>query len=723
MMNTSSAPLVNAVRLFAYQHRECLSSVLLDEDTIEVLATVSRGDYANMYKAASPLLDKVPRHLHEKLFETMSDALVTPKPVFVHDGTTESSIRCISWAFEEVKKCIADATATSAASPLKEKTAPSINDSPVSRSESTPVTNRSPSTSNNKQAGEGEGRNPQYKIKHRQKYRTKEQSRRHSKLMTAGHSDLAPLTLVPQSTTSGSSTTMSTPLFDRCGVFHVPNRKFGTSFFALPDGTSPPLNAHAVALFRAGHLPRLELIPVFQEKSTRCKWTVQDTIALKRAVKAHLSSAINRDHPGSDGQSKSIVHPPSVKDMKEITSRWDKHDWIQIVRAANISSFPWNACRARYLKMDAPWASEVQPEGEADQDRVLESSSSLATLEADSPTTQDWTSDEDAVLLEKEEINRILSDPANDGWFGVARHLHSRVGCRRIGDVECRRTPLETLRRWRFLQDEAVRTTPRRPWTPREDDLLRKHVPTQKSWDKIAVILGTLRTPQQCLHRYHKRLQEGRIKGRWGSDEVVRLLDAVKVANNGQGDAIVDSSWVEIAKSVRTRSDVQCREKWIGTLRPGLQRGGWTHQEDCKLKDAIKTAAAQKQSEQQNGGDAGSASSTQGSGAAAAASAPPAPPSPAAAQSASGGHNWKLVASLMNNGRDSLQCQRRASIMWSDEEINRLREALAVQRGAGPDDDVSVQFMIENYSWDQIAWQVGTRSVRQCRSQTRYLYA
>lgn len=723
MVNTSSAPLVNAVRHFAHQHRECLSSVLLDQDTIVVLSRVSRGDYANMYKAASLLLDKVPRHLHEKLFETMSDALVRPKPEFADDGTLASSMRYLVSAYDRVQKCIADATASAAtqrnetapfvvrSSSSPTEAAPAVDCSAVSRAEPTLVADCFPSTPNDKQAAETEGRTQQHKLKHKQKYRTKEQTRRQSKLMTAGHSELAPLTLVPQLTTSASSAAVSTPLFDRCGVFHVPNRKFGTSFFALPDGTPPPLNAHAVALFRAGHLPRLELIPVFQEKSTRCKWTTQDTIALKRAVKAHLSFVINRDNPASDGQSKDVVPLPSVKDMKEITSRWDKHDWIHIVRAANISSFPWNACRARYLKMDAPWASEVQPEGETDQDRVPETSSSLTTLEADSPTTQDWTSDEDAVLLEKEEINRILSDPANDGWFGVARHLHARVGCRRFGDVERRRTALETLRRWRFLQDEAVRTTPRRPWTPKEDDLLRKHVPTQKAWDKIAVILGTLRTPQQCLHRYHKRLQEGRVIGRWSSDEVVRLLDAVNLVNNGQGGGIVDSSWVDIAKSVRTRSDVQCREKWIGTLRPGLQRGGWTHREDCRLNEAIRTAAAQK-NEQKNGGDGGggaSSSSMQGGAAAAAA-----------------GHNnnWKLVASLMNNGRDSLQCQRRASIMWSDEEISRLRQAIAVQRGAGSDDDdVSAQFMIENYRWEQIAWQVGTRSVRQCRSQTRYLYA
>lgn len=48
------------------------------------------------------------------------------------------------------------------------------------------------------------------------------------------------------------------------------------------------------------------------------------------------------------------------------------------------------------------------------------------------------------------------------------RRVPSECACRllSLGDVERRRTPLETLRRWRLLQDEKVRTTPQQQWTP-----------------------------------------------------------------------------------------------------------------------------------------------------------------------------------------------------------------------------------------------------------------
>ncbi|KAJ1677473.1 Myb- protein B, partial [Spiromyces aspiralis] len=114
-----------------------------------------------------------------------------------------------------------------------------------------------------------------------------------------------------------------------------------------------------------------------------------------------------------------------------------------------------------------------------------------------------------------------------------------------------------------------------------------------------------LRTSIELYRRFEK-LYSDRIyhKGRWTKDEDRRLLDLIK--EHG-------TQWVTISRILGTRSERQCRQRWIYTLRirqlyeqspqrqkgggsvsaarsslPQLRRGRWTKEEDEQLRRIVK---------------------------------------------------------------------------------------------------------------------------------------
>lgn len=47
-------------------------------------------------------------------------------------------------------------------------------------------------------------------------------------------------------------------------------------------------------------------------------------------------------------------------------------------------------------------------------------------------------------------------------------------------------------------------------------------------------------------------------------------------------------NWHKIAQFVPGRTQPQCRERWVNSLDPKVNRGKWTKEEDAKLREAIK---------------------------------------------------------------------------------------------------------------------------------------
>jgi hypothetical protein len=83
-------------------------------------------------------------------------------------------------------------------------------------------------------------------------------------------------------------------------------------------------------------------------------------------------------------------------------------------------------------------------------------------------------------------------------------------------------------------------------WTTEEDEQLRQIVNEHgaESWRKVATLLGPTRTDVQCLHRWNKVLRPGLQKGAWSVEEDKLVRGAVQhQAQNGVGRVL----WSEIA--------------------------------------------------------------------------------------------------------------------------------------------------------------------------------
>ncbi|KAL4573428.1 hypothetical protein LXL04_020233 [Taraxacum kok-saghyz] len=140
------------------------------------------------------------------------------------------------------------------------------------------------------------------------------------------------------------------------------------------------------------------------------------------------------------------------------------------------------------------------------------------------------------------------------------------------------RTPFQSLSRFqRSLNASIIKNE----WTPPEDDELRNAVAEygDANWQLVASTLEG-RTGTQCSNRWKKSLNPMRERvGKWAPDEDKRLKIAVKLFGA--------KNWNKIARYVAGRTQVQCRERWVNCLDPGLNMKEWTKEEDLKLRDAI----------------------------------------------------------------------------------------------------------------------------------------
>ncbi|MCJ1462839.1 hypothetical protein MMC07_001442 [Pseudocyphellaria aurata] len=76
----------------------------------------------------------------------------------------------------------------------------------------------------------------------------------------------------------------------------------------------------------------------------------------------------------------------------------------------------------------------------------------------------------------------------------------------------------------------------------------------------------------------------GRERRKWTAEEQSQLREAVDRANRESRPLL----WHEIAKSVPSRSNKDCRRRWCNTLAIGTTKGSWTESEDERLSDAVQ---------------------------------------------------------------------------------------------------------------------------------------
>ena len=162
-----------------------------------------------------------------------------------------------------------------------------------------------------------------------------------------------------------------------------------------------------------------------------------------------------------------------------------------------------------------------------------------------------------------------------------------------------------------FLNPDLVRSV----WTEEEDAILRAHVAERGAgrWADAARALPG-HTHQQALHRWTKVLCPGRRKGPWQKEEDEALRFAVaahaavaeaapsaeaspSAATTVGGSSVAKKTllpWSKIAARVATRTDVQCRERWMNVLDPARAAGkarAWTAEEDARLEAAVSRRA------------------------------------------------------------------------------------------------------------------------------------
>lgn len=108
--------------------------------------------------------------------------------------------------------------------------------------------------------------------------------------------------------------------------------------------------------------------------------------------------------------------------------------------------------------------------------------------------------------------------------------------------------------RWLNWEDPLIN---HKSWTAKEDKNLL-HLVQEKgidNWFNIAVLLGTNRTPFQCLARYQRSLNASILKREWTKDEDARLRSAVEAL--GEGD------WQSVASALEGRTGSQCSNRLV----------------------------------------------------------------------------------------------------------------------------------------------------------------
>lgn len=114
-----------------------------------------------------------------------------------------------------------------------------------------------------------------------------------------------------------------------------------------------------------------------------------------------------------------------------------------------------------------------------------------------------------------------------------------------------------------------------RKWSPQEDELLRLAVRDigARHWKQVAERVPG-RNHVQCLQRYLRVLQPGLKKGHWTAEEDEKLRH---LATKGF------KSWIEAAEQIPGRSAKQCRDRWRNHLAQGIKHGSWDSAEDALL--------------------------------------------------------------------------------------------------------------------------------------------
>jgi hypothetical protein len=155
-----------------------------------------------------------------------------------------------------------------------------------------------------------------------------------------------------------------------------------------------------------------------------------------------------------------------------------------------------------------------------------------------------WTPEEDTLLAEAYEVYGA-------NWLPVAALVPGRSN-------------LQCSARW--LRQLDPNNGNKGPWTPEEDALLTETIgKIGKDWATVATMIPGRRN-EQCRDRWVRCLDTASMqvfeKGAWTPEEDAKLTEAVQKFGT--------KHWAPVATLVCTRSNKQCRHRWMDYLDPIL---------------------------------------------------------------------------------------------------------------------------------------------------------
>ncbi|XP_070559776.1 cyclin-D-binding Myb-like transcription factor 1 [Ptychodera flava] len=136
-------------------------------------------------------------------------------------------------------------------------------------------------------------------------------------------------------------------------------------------------------------------------------------------------------------------------------------------------------------------------------------------------------------------------------------------------------------------------------YTPEETEKLKElHSKHGNDWAAIGAALG--RSASSVKDRCRLILKDSNHSGKWFPEEENRLTTAVyELSNVIEGESITSGiSWAAVAERVGTRSEKQCRSKWLNYLN-WKQTGGteWSKDDDRLLLNRIEELGVQNENE------------------------------------------------------------------------------------------------------------------------------
>ena len=96
---------------------------------------------------------------------------------------------------------------------------------------------------------------------------------------------------------------------------------------------------------------------------------------------------------------------------------------------------------------------------------------------------------------------------------------------------------------------------------------------------KVARYVAPCATTSQCQTRYVRSVDPGIKRGPWSPEEDDRLRKAVAAFKN---------SWIDVAGVLSGRTNDQCRERWGEISADRGWKGDWSPEEDQMLLDLAK---------------------------------------------------------------------------------------------------------------------------------------